>query len=466
MRIIGLDLGVTSEHKAVVMEEKGEYVGGVFVVRSWPTELAGLVERGRAGVAAETPLVVVMEPTGLAWLPVAAYLCRQAGVKVYLVNAQQVADLRRFYHKHAKSDRIDARVLAKLYLVGGEKLHPLRLPSADTLALKRACQQLDWCIRQIIVLKNQIMALDQALWLNGWQALVFSDNFSPAARWCRQHYYDPYQVVQVGATQIQQEWQQGEQDSSDGGAWASDLLELAEKVVAVYGPGSPYADFAAWQAEVSQKQKWLAQFEADAHRLRRQEVRPRYRRLHPSRHLETLKGVGQDSAAVFLSFIAAPSRFADPAAFRAWSGLVPRSAQSANRESKGLHISQAGPDLVKKYAFLDADVARRYDPQLAKVYYDQMVHHGKHHTQAVCAVATHLLDRVLVVLQQDRPYELRDVDGTPLSAEQARQLIADHYTVPPDVRRRNNRHARQQRVERRAERQLLRQTQREGRPVR
>ena len=63
--------------------------------------------------------------------------------------------------------------------------------------------------------------------------------------------------------------------------------------------------------------------------------------------------------------------------------MVPNSRQSGNTDAKGLHITQAGPNLVKKYAYLDAETARQWDPQLAALYYDQMVHKGKHHHQAV-----------------------------------------------------------------------------------
>jgi len=80
-----------------------------------------------------------------------------------------------------------------------------------------------------------------------------------------------------------------------------------------------------------------------------------------------------------------------------------------------------------------------------------MVNKGKHHAQAVCAGATHLLDRIRVVLTEDRPYELRDVDGTPVTPQQARAIIAERYTVPEEVRRRNTRRARRERRERREE---------------
>jgi hypothetical protein len=132
--------------------------------------------------------------------------------------------------------------------------------------------------------------------------------------------------------------------------------------------------------------------------------------------------------------------------------MIPDSRQSGEAESKGLHISQAGPDPVKKFAYLNADVARRYDPQIAAIYHDQLVHKGQHHNQAVCACATHLLDRIYVVLKEGRPYQLRDVDGTPVTPEQARAIIAERYVVPEEVRKRNNRRARKERAERRMER--------------
>jgi hypothetical protein len=353
-------------------------------------------------------------------------------------------------------------VLAKLLVVSPEKLHPLRLLSADTLTLQRNCKQLDWVITQITVLHNQIVAMDRAIWLGGWSDLGFQDVFSSAARWCREHYYDPRTVLTAGAQAIRQAWQASGLDPADIGAWTDPLVQLAQQVCAVYGSPSQQVDFAAFQAEVTLKQKWMTQFETDRDHLRMKVVRPLYRQLHPSRNLETLYGVGQDSAAVYVGFIGAPKRFATGRVFRGWSGLVPRSAQSADRESKGLRISQAGPDLVKKFAYLDAEVARRYDPQLAKIYYDQMVQHGKHHTQAVIAVATHLLDRILVILQEDRPYELRDIDGTSVTPEQAQAIIADKYTVPDEVRQRNNRRTRRARADAQAERKLVRTEKRKG----
>jgi transposase len=448
MRTIGIDLAVTSAHKAVVADAQGRFLTPVFSFQTTPADLEHLLVRARDGDP-DTPLQVVMEPTGMAWLPIAVFFARH-GVPVFLVNSQEVADLRRYYQRHAKSDRIDARVLVRLPLVNPEKLHRLHLSPATTLACQRACKQLDRLDRQIVALKNRLEALDRFAW-PGLERQVFPAPFAPAVRWFRRYWYNPRAVLQAGTERIQREWQACGLDPDDDGSWAMPLVRLASAVLAIYGADSPYLDFTELQAEVLREQTWLEEVEQQHHQLRLEVVRPLYRKIHPSRVLESLKGVGQDSAAVYASFVGEVERFRSVREFRGWSGLVPASAQSGGSEAKGQHITQAGPDLVKKYAFLDAESARQWDPQLAALYYTQMVHRGKHHNQAVCACATHLLDRVLAVLRTGQPYELRDVDGTPVSGAEARAIVLARYQVPAEVRRRTTRRLRQQRRDQRAE---------------
>ena len=91
-----------------------------------------------------------------------------------------------------------------------------------------------------------------------------------------------------------------------------------------------------------------------------------------------------------------------------------------------------------------------------------MVNKGKHHNQAVCTCATHLLDRVFVVLRDHKPYEVRDVEGRPVTPDEARTLIADKYTVPDEVRRRTTKRYRQTRRDQRAEKKQKREGARTG----
>jgi transposase len=457
MRTIGIDLAVAATHKAIVMEADGRFITPLIRFHTRQDEIERLVTRAREGVAPDYPLQAVMEPTGMMWLPVSVALDR-LGVTLYLVNGRRVHDLRRFYKRHSSSDRISARVLAKMPLVDEESLYPLEIPSSVQFACQRGCKELDRLQTQITAIKNRLRDTDRFAWPGLEQ--VFKDIFSPAARLFRQMWYDPARVVAAGTEAVQSTFGPlcDPQSSLD---WVHQLVEVAAGVLQLYGPTA--LDYNLLQQEVRREQQQLAYLEQRAAAVWRDAVRPLYRQLHASRYLESLYGVGEEGAAVYASFVGRAERFPNTRRFRGWHGLVPDSRQSGNAESKGLHISQAGPDPVKKFGYLNADVARRYDPQIAAIYYDQMMNKGKHHNQAVCACATHLLDRVYVVLKEDRPYELRDVNGTPVTPEQARAIIAKRYVVPEEVRQRNNRRARRERAERRMERK---QKQRGSRPRR
>jgi transposase len=81
-------------------------------------------------------VTVVMEPTRHAWVLLAAWF-RRHGAKVIMIPTEQSAGLRDYYSKHAKSDRLDSRLLARIAL-----LHPDGLRQAQGLgpaeAMRRA----------------------------------------------------------------------------------------------------------------------------------------------------------------------------------------------------------------------------------------------------------------------------------------------------------------------------------------
>jgi transposase len=450
MRILGIDLAVTARHRAILADERGQFISRLLKFRTCEADLDRVYATARKGMTPDKPLVVVLEATDIVWYPPTVYFLRR-GATVYVVNPRMAADLARFYKRHAKSDRLSAKVLARLPVVSPDSLYPYVLPGADYLALQRGCKELERLTVAASAIKNRLQSVDHL----GWPDLkrrVFPDPFGPAARWFRDQVYDPRQVLEAGTSGLRQAWQTADGLYNGDEDWIEPLVTLAKEMLTLYGSQGDYLDYAALAAEVRREQHQLADLEAKAHFVRLKVTRPLYRRLHPSRNLETLYGVGQDGAAVYTGFIHHPERFPNNRAYRGWHGLVPRSSQSGERESKGLSISQAGPDPVKKYGFLGGETARQWDPQIAAIYHDQMVNKGKHHTQAVCACATHLLDRVRTILLEDRPYELRDVDGTPVTHQQARAIIAERYTVPDEVRQRNNHRARRERARRQAER--------------
>src|SRR5450755_2628245 len=142
-RLVGIDLGIASRHSVRVLEADGQVVCRSSCV---PTvESLTLVESAAlAGAPDGTKLAVVFEPTGPAWMPVAVFFARR-GHSVYRVSSAKAADLRKFLHRHAKSNGIDAETLARIPLADPAGLQQLELPGPDAAALGRrgrACERL------------------------------------------------------------------------------------------------------------------------------------------------------------------------------------------------------------------------------------------------------------------------------------------------------------------------------------
>jgi len=99
-------------------------------------------------------------------------------------------------------------------------------------------------------------------------------------------------------------------------------------------------------------------------------------------------------------------------------------------------MSKAGNRLLRTTLIRAADNARRTDPQLARIYYIQMVERGAGHLKACCVVAAHLAERLHAVLVRGMPYVVCDIDGTPVDHPTAKKIIAEQWTVPVEVRTR------------------------------
>jgi hypothetical protein len=99
-------------------------------------------------------------------------------------------------------------------------------------------------------------------------------------------------------------------------------------------------------------------------------------------------------------------------------------------------MTKAGPRLLRSQLVQSANTARKLDPQLAAVYHAQMTQRGATHRKALCVVAARLAERAWLTLARGEPYVVCDLEGRPVTTEQAKRLIAEHFTVPAEVRRR------------------------------
>jgi transposase len=426
-RLVGIDLGIASRHAVRVLEADGRLVCRASCVPAVESLLA-VEQAALAGAAEGTRLAVVFEPTGPAWMPIAVFFARR-GHAVFRVSSAKAADLRRFLRRHAKSNGTGAETLARMPLAGPRGLQPLELPGADAAALNRrirACERLTRAASEHKVrikdLVRQLLPMTPLTGDLGKADLAILEQFA-----------SPQALMAAGLAELTRlisttsNKQQGQDRARQWRAAAAAAIEL-------YGD-DPAVPFDALAAEVATEVRLLRAIQAElaAHAAAREK---HYLQVDPGQLARSLPGFAEISAPVLVAVMGRPGRFRDGTRFKSYAGLAPRASQTGETDRKGQPMSKAGPSLLRATLFRAADTARRQDPQLARVYHQQMTERGANHLKATCVVAGHLAGRAWMVMNRGTPYVICDSNGQPVTAEQARQIIAEKWTVTEEVRKR------------------------------
>jgi transposase len=437
-RTVGIDLAVRGDHVARVFDD-GRPVGRPLRFRATADGLQALVAAVTAGLPQGGPVTAVMEPTGMAWFAVALWL-RRAGVEVIRVKGQRVRALRRYLSEHAKSDAADAHVLGVMPLFGGVAGAPLYVPDAERHALQRLTRQRDRLEAEASAIKRRL--IDLARWACPALEKALPDFRTRLSLAVLHDLLDPRRVLRARrATLLRFVAHNAAGNHPHGGAFAEGLADglraAAAETLRLHGEA---VDFARLQLEAAFEVDRLRLVEAQITALSR-EIEAPCARLHPSDALRSIPGVGETLAPLLLGVLHEAGRFGSQRRMRGFCGLFPTASSSGGAERPGQRITQSGNDRVKRALYLAADAARRIDPELAAVYWRLMVRKGHHHKQALCAVATRLVNRVGMVLRAGRPYQLRDTDGRAITVAEGKVIVAERFAVPAEIR-----DARRQRV--------------------
>lgn len=437
IRSVGIDFH-QGQHRVRCLDEQAQSCDS-FSFQTTPEGLTTLEEHIFKDGSNPT---IVFEPAGLPWLTVAAYLrSRFPDCRLVKARTQKVAALRRYLRGPAKSDRIDALTLAKMPFIDPEQLEEIYLPSAEIHALQRLTRQRKRLEGDISGRKVRIEII-----IDGYLPGVrkeFSSPWSKRFRSFLRSRLNPFAIVRDGEKAFITSLNKASSREKGSRAESHQVFLACQAVANICEISQPVRTineefFIEFQDEIARELRLMEMEEAESESVESR-ISEIYQKLHPSNNLCTIPGVGEHTAPVFLSSIGDPSRFRNQSAFANWTGAVPGSRQSSNMEAKGLRMTKAGPSIMRMALFQSGDIGRRWDPQLAAVYYREMVHNGKNHKQAMGAVMSHLGARVWKVLLEDKPYELRDIDGKPITRSDARRLILTKYHVPEDIRRERRR---------------------------
>ncbi len=431
---VGIDLGLKGMNEACLLEENGHRLR--FRFSNLPDSLAQLsdwVSRQNKTIGG-----FVMEPTGSSWIPVTHWLIAQ-GYTVYLLKPDKSYALRQFYHKHTKTDLLDAEVLAKVPLVDSEGIFPYQVPSEKVTALKQLGKTRQLFVDLAAAQEKRIQALCDQL-LPGWRRQLKGKQLvGEMGKAFFQEYTDLSRVEKAKEEAFYQVLASA--SSPAGLKKISIFRSLALKAHAfhlkTHGEQNTRLFYESLWQELKPLLELIRFAEKQAEQLEK-EMEKIYLELDPERTLETHVGIGKISAFTILPYAAQVERFSNIRQFRAYAGVCPKKRQSGMREAQGLSMTKAGPKRLKRALYLAADAARKGDPEFAKVYH-RLREKGKHHNKALIALAAKMADRIYSVMRRKNHklkkeegrekviYELRDFDGKKISKKEALELIHQKF---------------------------------------
>jgi len=419
---LGIDVACRAVHQASLADETGRFLWQGWKFRTTTGDLETLWTKIPDGVR----VVVVMEPTRNAWVPLAAWLSAK-GADVSVVPPEQSADLRDYYNKHTKTDRLDSKMLACMPMH-----HPEGLRIVDNLGpaepLKRAVRHRS-SIQQRRV--GCAMRLDALVELLGprWLGLFGTVSYGKTAVAVLERYANPHAVRKLGRSRLAKLLIRASR-----GHWredkADEILAVAAETLELWAGGG--LDFDELAEDIAIEIRLIKLLDTEIAALD-ERIAALYQTADPDGIIASAPGLGVTLAAGILGRTGDLNRFHSLAGIRAFTGLVPKIDQSGIAEHKS-GLTKHGDPGLRRTLFLAADHARKIDPTLAARYQRLYIDQGKHHNSAICTLAAILITRIAACWRSGQPYQIRDTNGQPITADQGRAICAERYQIDPTKR--------------------------------
>lgn len=419
---LGIDVACTAAHQASLADEQGRFLWQGWRFRTTTGDLEQLWAKIPDGVR----VVVVMEPTRNAWAPLAAWLTARGAV-VSVVPPEQSADLRDYYHKHTKTDRLDSKMLARMPMLHPDGLRPIdHLGPVDPF--KRAVRHRSSLQKRRVA---AAMRLDALLELLGpaWLDLFGTTSYGKTAVAVLEGYANPNALVKLGRARLAKllirasrgHWRE---------AKADEILSAAHETLELWATGE--LDFDQLAEDIAIEVRQIKTLDAEIAALD-DRIEALYETVDPNGIISSTPGIGTVLAAGILARTGDLNRFDSLAGLRSFTGLVPKVDQSGITDHHN-GLTKSGDPGLRQALFLAADLARKVDPTLAARYYRLYVETGKHHNSALCSIAAVLITRIGACWRNGQRYELRDTNGQIITEAEGRAICTDRYKIDPATR--------------------------------
>jgi transposase len=381
---IGIDVG-KSGHHAVALARDGK----TLFDKALPQDegqlrevIGGLKHHGRI-------LLVVDQPATIGALPVA--VAQAEGVLVgYLpgLSMRRIADL---HEGEAKTDARDAAIIAQAARSMPHALRSIQVDDEQVAALGMLCGFDEDIVKQINQTGNRIRGLLTQIH-PALERVIGPRMNHPAVLDLLQHYPSPAAMKAAGVTRLTTRLTK--RAPKIGRRLAEDITAaLAQQTVVVTGTSAAAMVLARLAEQLATLRRQRAEIAVEVEAL--VEAHP----LHQV--LTSMPGVGVGTAARLLTEVSG-RHFPTAGHLAAYAGLAPVTRRSGT-SIRGEHHSRRGNKILKRALYLSAFAALR-DPE-SRAYYDRKIGQGKHHSQALVALARRRCDVLYAMLRDGTLYQ-------------------------------------------------------------
>jgi transposase len=405
---VGIDIA-QKEHRVAVLGAEGEALGRSFSVEASRSGFEALLERLRKRDATPDRSVVGLEATGHLWENLEAYL-RAAGYSVVVLNPVQTRRYRDVLRKKAKTDDIDAYVIAGLLRSGEAEAG--YVPDEQIQSLRELCRLRARLMRDRQDYLRQLtaqlgVALPEHRQLLGTlttvraQALLAA--FPTAVHLAKA---TPKQLLRAVT-------------KAGGRGWSLDdarRLRAAAKQSTFSGKAAEargqvirtlVAQMRGLDASIDELDATMRQILDDA--ASSDDEGPADAEL-----LQSLPGVGPQTAATLLGELGHLDRFHSARALVAYVGFYPIIADSGERSARP-RLCRTGSRVVRHALYMAAVNAMKRCPEMRTLYLRKRSQ-GKAPKQALIAVAVKLLHTAYALITRRAHFDPSRLLVAPQSA--------------------------------------------------
>lgn len=387
MHTVGIDVG-KRKHVACALDEQGKRVGKRLCFTNDQEGFAQLL----AYLNELQEPVVGLEATGHYWLALYSLLVEH-GYTVFVLNPLQIHAFRRSDIRKRKSDGHDALWIADYIRISRTLWLPTIQP--DLIQLReltrfraRLAEQVGDCKRKMVSILDRVFPEYEQ---------VFSKVFVRASRQLLAEALTPEEFADFDLSELSQLLRQASHGRY-GPEKAQQLQATARRSVGVgFLTDALRVQMHCLLQQLDLLEQQQQQLEAEIENMMAQ--LPQF--------VTSIPGVGATTGATILAEIGDIRRFDTAEKLVAYAGIDPVVYQSGGFTATNVHMSKRGSPYLRQALWQAAFAASRFDPQL-QAYYQRKRAEGKTHGTAMGAICRKLLQRIYVVLKENRPYVIRN----------------------------------------------------------